>query len=208
MINTYKSITKATASVVNHVWTALSVDGKPHPHSFSKAPYVRTAKVEARSDGSLEVYGGIKDYTILKTTGSGFVGYPKCNHTTLRETTDRFLSTKVEATWKFHIKTIQDGKKQASYHFDDVANKLLAVLNHTFATEYSVSVQATIWQIGERVLNSLPMLDAITLTMPNIHYLPLDLSRLGYPDNKDVLLPTSEPHGNISATISKSRSRL
>ena len=114
----------------------------------------------------------------------------------------------MDAEWKYQTNAIQSAKKQRSYEFEAVANKTLSILNHTFATEYSVSVQATIWQIGERVINGLPMLDSITLSMPNIHYLPLDLSRFGLPDNKDVLLPTTEPHGNISATISRSKSKL
>ncbi|MEO8440023.1 MAG: hypothetical protein ABI540_07350 [Spartobacteria bacterium] len=45
---------------------------------------------------------GIRDLVILKSTGSGFEGYPKCKYTTLPETADRILTTSFRGTWRSH----------------------------------------------------------------------------------------------------------
>lgn len=108
MLQNYSWVTKATATVLGAVWQRMTIDGKPHPFSFRRAPYQRYALVSSTRAGGLSVFGGIRDYTVLKTTESGFIDYPKCKHTTLKPTTDRFLSTAAEITWRFNAKKKAD----------------------------------------------------------------------------------------------------
>ena len=35
------------------------------------------------------------------------------------------------------------------------------------------------------------------------HYLPIDLSRLGRENRREIFLPTDEPHGQIEATLTR-----
>ena len=39
---------------------------------------------------------------MLKTTNSAFIGFYKCEGTTLKDAEDRVLSTVVEAQWKYN----------------------------------------------------------------------------------------------------------
>ncbi len=55
---------------------------------------VRTSVLVTDGDKKT-VISGFKDLTILKSTESGFEGYPKDKYTTLKETTDRIMSTDV-----------------------------------------------------------------------------------------------------------------
>ena len=41
----------------------------------------------------------------------------------------------------------------------------------------------------------------ITLRMPNVHYLPIDLSAFGQDARGKVFLPTDEPSGQIEVTL-------
>ncbi|RYD54150.1 MAG: urate oxidase, partial [Verrucomicrobiaceae bacterium] len=66
---------------------------------------------------------------------------------------------------------------------------------------YSPSVQRTLYQIGEVALERVPAISRIELKMPNVHFLGLDLAKLGRPGQSCVLLPTDEPHGEIEAVI-------
>lgn len=43
---------------------------------------------------------GLKDYKVLKTTQSGYVGYLRDKYTLLPETTDRIAATSITATWR------------------------------------------------------------------------------------------------------------
>jgi urate oxidase len=47
------------------------------------------------------------------------------------------------------------------------------------------------------------LIDEITITMPNQHHLLANLTPFGLKNPNEVFVPTSEPFGNISATISR-----
>ena len=44
--------------------------------------------------------------------------------------------------------------------------------------------------------------------MPNIHYFPADLSKLGHPNNNEVFLPSEVPQGNIKITVARQASKF
>ena len=126
MLQNYSWVSRATATIIGQPWERMTIDGKPHPFSFRRAPYLRYARVSASTDGSLSVHGGIRDYTVLKTTESGFVDYPKCKHTTLKETKDRFLSTTAEVTWTYNVKKRSEAAQIKKANPDEVARAVLA----------------------------------------------------------------------------------
>ena len=57
---------------------------------------------------------GIRDLLVMKTTESSFTGYPKCEFTTLPETTDRVLASSIEAIWTYSKKP--DSFAKANQH--------------------------------------------------------------------------------------------
>jgi urate oxidase len=48
-----------------------------------------------------------------------------------------------------------------------------------------------------------PLIDEISITMPNQHHLLANLSPFGLENANEVFVPTSEPFGRISATIAR-----
>ena len=62
-----------------------------HDHSFYRTN-AETRTAVLRRDGDTDtVIAGFHGLTVLKTTESGFEGYPKDRYTTLKETNDRIL---------------------------------------------------------------------------------------------------------------------
>jgi urate oxidase len=57
--------------------------------------------------------------------------------------------------------------------------------------------------MGQSVLDSIDIVQSITLEMPNRHHLPIDLARLGLENRNEVFVATEEPHGLIKATLSR-----
>ncbi len=57
--------------------------------------------------------------------------------------------------------------------------------------------------MGEAVLEKFPDIAEIAFSLPNIHYLPVDLARLGLENGNQIFLPTDEPHGLIEARLSR-----
>jgi urate oxidase len=81
--------------------------------------------------------------------------------------------------------------------FEAVSRTLLDV----FAEHYSVSVQASIWIIGRAIIERHPEVAEVTLTLPNLHHWTADIERFGIPNDRQVYVSTTEPHGLIQATV-------
>lgn len=191
----YPHLSGAEIELRERRWERMSIGGQPHPHSF-----VHSANGESFSRGSFSRGGapllssGIRGHLVMKTTRSGFEGYNVCELTTLPSTNDRVFATRLTAEWTFD-------PSATDYCSADAA--ILAAAHEIFANTYSPSVQRTLFEIGELALSRVPGISRIELKMPNVHFLGLDLTKLGRPGQKAVLLPTDEPHGQIEAVITR-----
>ncbi len=192
-IDRYSHLSACDVEVRERLWTRMAPGGAPHPHAFVRDANGRPfSAVRAERSGSVARSAGIRDFVIMKTTESGFEGYPRCELTTLPETSDRILATSMDAVWQY--------AGEANCADADVIAAMLEV----FAGTYSPSVQRTLFQMGEAALGAFPALRRVRLTMPNKHYLGLDLTRLGRPAGQNrVYLPTDDPFGFIEAVVGR-----
>lgn len=175
-----------------HGWERIEVDGAGHDHAFVRTgPEVRTAAVTVQ-DGERHVVGGIKDLVVLKSTGSEFHGFPRDAYTTLPETTDRILATEVTARWRF-----RDPEADPDATFAAVR----ALLLETFATTHSLSLQQSLFAIGEAVLGARPELAEIRMVMPNKHHYLVDLSPFELGNDNEVFVAGDRPYGLMQAAV-------
>ena len=187
-------ITAARIKMQEHLWRRIDVDGKAHDHSFVRAgSEVRTARV-VTSAGNLQVRAGVRGLYLLKTTKSGFVGYIRDSFTTLPETTDRIFATSLNAEWSY---------SPGELDYDKTWAEARRALEETFAQHDSLSVQHTLYAMGEEVLKRCPPIERIRLVMPNKHHLLVDLSRFGLKNNNQIFVATSEPYGLIEGEVTR-----
>lgn len=171
-IDTYKHIHVAHVDVIQHRWTRMNVDGKPHPHSFSRdGADTREVNVTAHEGGGIKIKSGIKGLLVLKSTGSAFYGYDtKDKYTILPETRDRILSTEIEAGWRWEtFENVEAVKKNVAL-FDPAWEKARTITMETFANENSPSVQNTMYKMSEQILAAVPEVKSVEYTLPNKHY--------------------------------------
>jgi urate oxidase len=71
----------------------------------------------------------------------------------------------------------------------------------TFAKHDSLSVQHTLFAMGEAALAHTDIIDEVYMLMPNKHNLLVDLGRFGCDNPNHIFVPTDEPHGTIEATV-------
>lgn len=216
-VERYSHIHACEVSVIQHRWTRYDVQGSPHPHSFLRdGAEVRVATVYKKENQPFQITSGIKDLTVLKSTGSMFYGYHECEYTILKETNDRILSTDVDASWTWipgKVSTLAQIQALADNgEFDSAYNGARNVTLEIFALENSPSVQATMYNMSERILKEYNLLDSVSYSLPNKHYLELDLS--WHKDLKntgkdaEVYVPSSNPNGLIKCTVRRSASKL
>ncbi len=115
-------------------------------------------------------------------------------YTTLKEDTDRILSTVIRANWLY---TDEDAE------FGPLWHSARQMLLDAFAEHDSQSLQHTLYAMGEAVLNNFDNISEIHLSLPNKHFHLVDLAPLGMDNPGSVFLPTDEPHGLIEATLRK-----
>jgi urate oxidase len=190
----YAHLTSVHLDIEEKTWQRLTLQGSPHPHSFISQPtHIPTTQLALTRAGHTLI-SGLKELHVLKSTASSFVGYPRCEFTTLPETTDRILSSKITAEW-----TYQNPSPDYSAANAHILDALLTV----FQEEFSPSVQRTLFQMGQAALHAVPEISQITLKMPNKHYLPVNLKPFALENANEIFLPTDEPHGEIEATVTR-----
>lgn len=105
---------------------------------------------------------------MLKSTGSEFHGFPEVEYTSLIETADRILATAVCARWRY------SGVEQ---DWDKTFAGVRALMLDRFASTRSLSLQQTLYAMGEGMLSAYPGIAEIRFSMPNKHHFLVDLSK-------------------------------
>jgi urate oxidase len=187
-------LSRVNVDLIDHGWSHIADGAREHGQAFvRRGPEVRTARV-VTDRHSVAATAGIADLIIMKTSRSAFAGYPRDEFTTLPETHDRLLATALTATWTYTDPDVDFGPM-----FRTVRSTLL----DAFARHDSLSVQHTLYAMGDVVLNTIDQVAGITLEMPNRHHLPIDLTRFGMENRNEIFVATEEPHGLIKATLSR-----
>jgi len=202
-LSLYDHVSKVDIKVEEYIWDRIVTHGKPHPHSFIKQPHVRTTHVISERSSSnnnnkinVSVESGVENLNLIKTTGSSFEHFYRDSYTTLPEAHDRLFGTNVSIVWKY-------GKYENDTDFDMIWKKVEEFLFVSFAEEFSVSVQQTMYSVAEKVMKNIPEIEWIKLTLPNLHNWTVDFTKLGLQNTPDLLTPVNEPHGLIQATFAR-----
>uniref|UniRef100_A0A1J3I4F6 Uricase n=1 Tax=Noccaea caerulescens TaxID=107243 RepID=A0A1J3I4F6_NOCCA len=212
----YPQVFTAIVKIIEKPWERVSIDGKPHLHGFKLGSENHTAEATVEKSGALNLTSGIAGLSLLKTTQSGFERFVRDKYTVLPETRERMLATEVNASWRYSYDSVASVPRKGLY-FSDKFMEVKKVLMETFfgppeTGVYSPSVQRTLYLMGGAVLRRFGDVSSIHLKMPNIHFLPVNLSTKDNPSmvkfKDDVYLPTDEPHGSIEATLSRITSKM
>lgn len=193
-LSTYPQVEEISVEGRETRWLRHAIAGALHGHTFTLDGngfgYVKL--VASRTASVLQ--SGLRGYTFMKTTQSGWADFVEDGYRTLPDTHDRIAATSMDATWTWSAVPADYGSANA---------EVLSLLIEVFGTTYSPSVQDSMYRMGEAVLAAIPEIADIRFTMPNKHYIPINLSPFDLANDGRVFLPTDEPHGQIEATIER-----
>jgi urate oxidase len=195
-VSSQEAISVARVSIEEYAWERLG------DHSFARSGReVRTTTVTwdtARHDtGEPLVVSGLKDLILLNSADSEFWGFAKDRYTTLAETTDRILATAVNAQWRYEGR--HDGSAQVPWGESYTTARDL--LMSAFTQTHSYSLQQTLYAMGKRVIEGLPDVAEIRLSLPNKHHFEVDMSPFGLENKGEVFYASDRPYGLIEGTI-------
>ena len=187
-VSEFAPVYRARVHIEEHPWNRI------HDQAFVRAgAEKRLATVTCTDDGTW-VVAGIGDLVVLKTGGSEFHGFLKDRFTTLAETSDRILATSVLAQWRYAVADL------------DWATSFVEVRRHlleTFGAKHSLSLQQTLYAMGEAVLNARPEVAEVRMTMPNKHHFAVDMTPFGMDNENEVFYAADRPYGLIEGTITR-----
>ncbi len=188
-------VDRAVVNVREHGWRPIDGAAGPAPDAFLRTGEgTRVATVAVGRDGVV-VDAGIEDLVVMKTTRSAFSGFPRDRFTTLAETEDRLMATKLTAIWAYGAPDVD---------FDATWAAVRDTLLEVFADHDSPSVQTSIWIMAKAMLERHEELDEVRMILPNLHHWTVDLDRFGVANDRLVYVATTEPHGLIEATVRRS----
>ena len=182
-----------------YAWDRILANGSPHDHAFVRSGQVVRTAVVVADDAERHVLGGLHSLTVLKTTESGFEGFPRDRYTTLQETSDRILATDVAARWRYDPAAVDVG----GLDYDALYESVRVLLLEAFAERYSAALQTTLFDMGSRVLERHPEIAEIRLSMPNKHHFVVDLGPFGLDNPNEVFFAADRPYGLIEATVTR-----
>lgn len=187
-VSAFASVYRARVHIEEKAWDRI------HDQAFVQAGVEkRLATVTCTDDGTW-VVGGIGDMVVMKSGGSEFHGFIKDRFTTLPDTSDRILATSVLARWRYAGADV-DWRKS----FEEVRRLLLGA----FAAKHSLSLQQTLYAMGEAVLKARPEVAEVRMTMPNKHHFVVDLTPFGMANENEVFYASDRPYGLIEGTVTR-----
>ena len=188
----FEQVDRASVSIREHGWSPIATPNGPAPDAFIRAGSgTRVATVVAALDGTT-IEAGVEDLVVMKTARSGFSGFPRDEYTTLRDTDDRIMATKVTAIWRYGSPDLASDALHAAVQ---------ATLLEVFADHDSPSVQTSIWLMARAILERHEEVAEVRMALPNLHHWLADLSPFGLTNDNEIFIATTEPHGLIEATV-------
>ncbi|KAH8417907.1 hypothetical protein KR222_008257 [Zaprionus bogoriensis] len=210
-LNKYTHVEEAHVHVEAYPWQRIAQpEGSAHSSRLHNHAFVFTPTAQhycdvilKRTDRKPVVISGIKGLRVLKTTQSSFVNFIDDEYRTLADQHDRIFSTVVESSWQY--------SDVESVNFVQAWETVRDIILQNFAGDPSVgipspSVQHTLYLSEKQVLDQLPQVAVIAMTMPNKHYFNFDtkpFQQLVPGENNEVFIPVDKPHGTIYAQLSR-----
>lgn len=188
------AVDRAQVRIEQYAWRRIDAGGAPHPHSFERLAGTRVASACVRADGRTEIVAGVDDLVLLKSSGSEFHGFLRDEYTTLEPTEDRILATAVAARWRIARNEVP---------WDASFAGARAALVEAFAATHSLSLQQTLYAMGEAVLAARPEVGEVRLSLPNKHHFLVDLSPFGLDNPGEVFYAADRPYGLIEGTVQR-----
>ena len=197
-LKTYPQVSGSKVELSQATWGRINIDGKPHDHAFTGGGShhrVCVSKLD-RFNAEPDLTGGVEGLLVLKTTRSGWENFHRDRYRTLKDTGERILASKVNASWKFN-----NPAADFNAAYDAIMNACL----NAFATTYSPGAQKTIVDMGEAALSACKDIDSIDFELPNLHRIPFNLDPFGLKFENDIYVATDEPYGLIRGTVSRGK---
>jgi urate oxidase len=185
-VESQPTIDAARVSIVEYPWHRLG------PHSFARTGGGSRVTTVTHDGSSTWVVSGLTDLVLLNSTDSSFTGFIVDPYTTLAPADDRILATAVDASWRYAV---------TDAAWDELHQAARNALVSTFVSTFSRSLQQTLYAMGQAILDAVPEVAEVRLSLPNKHHFLVDLAPFSLDNPGEVYFPADRPYGLIEGTV-------
>lgn len=193
----YDWVTGGGWEVEQYTWERIVTESGPHAHSFVRGGKEVRRTVVQRDGEETFVVSGVTDLTVLKSSGSAFVGFVTDTYRTLADATDRIMATDITAWWSYDPARVRD------LEYDAVYASVRQIILSVFAEQFSLALQQTLWAMAVRVIETHPEITEIRFSCPNNHHFAVDLTPFGQDNPNVVFYAADRPYGKIEAAVTR-----
>lgn len=217
------------------------MQGIPHKHSFVRdgnEERFTDISVERSAGGGKGLVGkvrsGLDNLLVLKSTESSFEGFVRDQYRTLpgefillpflsrrlltlndqpSDVSDRIFSTSISLSYEISIPSPLNLTPSLLPDFNALFASSKSTTLEVFSTHNSASVQATLYIMASKIIESNKEIKEVSYKLPNKHYFAVDLSwfkvdgkgisNLSPPEHAEVFMPVDSPSGLIVATVKR-----
>ena len=186
--------TRVRIDLSEQPWTRLPVGGRAQGQAFAEANTERRTASIVSNGTQVSVVAGLRDFTIMKTSGAAFEGYLADQYTTLEAQSDRVLAVSVESRWTYLHDEIAFGP-----FYKGVRDLLI----EAFVQQPSRSAEHTAHAMASIVLSAYADVGEVTVRLRQRSLPLVELAPFGL-DNPHVLFrPEESPELTAEVTLSR-----
>jgi urate oxidase/2-oxo-4-hydroxy-4-carboxy-5-ureidoimidazoline decarboxylase len=119
-----------------------------------------TARLELNRDGMVEIASGIREFKLLRLSGSAFHGFVRDQYTTLADIANRPLHMWLDLEWLYT-------GPSAAFSSGAITAAVRRIVHDVFHSFESGSIQQVIYQIGTLMLSSISSIAEVHLEANN-----------------------------------------
>lgn len=204
-------VQRVNVLIEQQTWDRQSFNGQLHPNSFignngeKHTSEVIAVRETPQSATLFKITSKLDDLVVLKTTGSSFKNFYSDEYRTLADADDRIMSTIVTMEWKYS--NLHNTASVYEVNFDEIRVAAKQYVLEEFSNKPSPSVQATLYDAANRIINDYKPVENVFISLPNRHYIAADLpvfKNIGQCKNvKDLYIPIAHPSGLIKGSVKR-----
>lgn len=123
-------------------------------------PERAAARLELNRSGAVELVSGLRGFRLLRLGGSAFQGFVRDRYTTLPDIANRPLHMWLDLEWLYR-------DSDAAFSGGEIPKQVRAIVHQVFCAFESGSIQQVIYQMGTKMLASIPAIAEVRLEANN-----------------------------------------
>jgi urate oxidase len=193
ILHQFPQVTLARVEASEHVWTRLEAGGKAQGQAFAPGSGERRSALVTSNGTRVSVTAGIDNLVVMRTSGLRAHGSPSAADAQ-PEGVQPFLVAGLSAKWSYASGEIA---------FATFRQGVRAAILETFVWHASHSLQRTLSNIADVILETYAEIGSVALTAEERPYRPADLLSA---EMDQLYVAREEPLGVVEVTVERSPS--